>query len=103
MKNLKAIKVYRYDEKKCTWSFHEIKNVFITGTDQNYNLSDTLDKNVSCIMRVMNDLTCDILVSDRVVVSPCDSVTPPDDALVVVLVARNDHGMHTHHTKILCR
>lgn len=103
MRNLKTIKVYRYDEKECTWSFHEIKNVFITGTDQSYNLSDTLDKNVSCIMRVMNDLTCDVCVSDRVVIAPFDDAIPPDDALVVVSVRRNDHGANTHHTKILCR
>ncbi len=103
MKNLKTIKVYRYDEKECTWSFHEIKNVFITGTDQSYNLSDTLDKNVSCIMRVMKDVTCDICVSDKVVIAPCNDLTPPDDALVVVSVTKNEHGIYTHHTKILCR
>ena len=31
MKNLKTIKVFRYDEKENVWSEHEIKNVFIAG------------------------------------------------------------------------
>lgn len=103
MKNLKVVKVFRYDEKENVWSHHEVKNVFITGTDESYNLSDTLDKNVSKVMRVMGDVSCDVQVADRIVVMPYDAETPPNDAPVVVSVTRNEHGLNTSHTKILCR
>lgn len=103
MKNLKTIKVFRYDEKENTWSSKEIENVFITGTKESYSLSDTMDKRASQVMRVMGDLTCDVMAADRIVVMPCDATTPPDDAALVVSVTRNEHGTNTAHTKILCR
>lgn len=103
MKNLKTIKVFRYDEKENVWSNREVKNVFITGTSENYNLSDTLDKKVSWVMRVMGDVSCDVCAADRIAVMPCDASTPPDDAPVVVSVTKNEHGVNTSHTKILCR
>lgn len=103
MKNLKAIKVFRYNEKENVWSNHEVGNVFITGTGESYNLSDALDKNVSQIMRVLGDVSCDVQVADRIAVLPCGEETPPHDALVVVSVTRNEHGVNTSHTKILCR
>ncbi len=103
MKNLKTIKVFRYDEKENTWSSKEIKNVFITGTKESYNLSDTMDKRASQVMRVMGDSACDVMAADRIVVMPCDTVTPPDGAAVVVSVTKNGHGIKTAHTKILCR
>lgn len=103
MKNLKAIKVFRYDEKENLWSDHEIQNVFFAGFKESYNLSDTMDKNVSQVMRVMGNTECDIKVSDRIVVMPYDGNTSPDNALVVVSVTKNTYGENTAHTKVLCR
>lgn len=103
MKNLKTIKVFRYDETKCVWSVGEVKNVFITGTKESYTLSDTQDRETKQIMRVMGDVLCDIQVSDRIVVMPYEGNVPPDNAVVVVSVTRNEHGTNTPHTKILCK
>jgi hypothetical protein len=103
MKNLKTIKVFRYDEKENVWAKHEIENVFIAGFKESYNLSYTMDKNVSQILRVMGDCECDVSVSDRIVLMPYDGNTPPDNALVVVSVTKNVCGENTAHTKILCR
>ena len=103
MKNLKSIKVLRYDEKENVWSGHVIRNVFIAGFKEGYNLSDTMDKNVSQVMRVMKDIECDVKVSDRIVMMPYYGITPPDNALVVVSVTKNECGENTSHTKVLCR
>ncbi len=103
MKNLKSIKVFRYDEKENVWSQHEIKNVFIAGFKESYNLSDTMDKKVSQVMRIMGNTECDIKASDRIVLMPYEESTPPDNALVVVSVTKNGCGENTSHTKILCR
>lgn len=103
MKNLKTIKVFRYDERENGWSEHEIENVFISGFKESYNLSDTLEKNVSQVMRVMGNAECDVKVSDRIVLMPYDGSICPDNALVVVSVTKNVCGENTSHTKILCR
>ncbi len=103
MKNLNTIRVFRYDERENLWSSHELKNVFITGTKESYTLSDTQDRQASYIMRVMGDVSCDIEVSDRIVKMPFEGDIPPEDAVTAVSVTRNDQGIRTSHTKILCK
>ena len=103
MKKLKTITVYRYDEKNSVWSRRELKNVFYTGEKQAYTLSDTLNKNVNLILRVMGETACDVNPSDVIFLGTHQGETPPDDGYVVVSVVRNEQGEITRHTKILCR
>lgn len=103
MKNLNTVTVYRYDEKNEQWCKRELNNVFYTGEKQSYNLSDTLDKNVNLILRVMGDTDCDVIPSDVICLGTHQGETPPDDRFVVVSVVRNKHGAGTRHTKISCK
>lgn len=103
MKNLKTVTVYRYDERRDAWRKWELKNVFYAGTINDYTLSDTLNKNVKLVLRVMDDTTCDVAPSDVIFLGVHQGETPPDDVSVVVSVVRNGHGVNTSHTKILCK
>ena len=102
MKRLIPITVYRYDEKNDKWSRRELKNVFCTGTGSSYTLSDTLNKNVNLVLRVMDDTACDVAPSDVIFLGVHQGETPPDEKYVVVSVVRYEHGINTRHTKILC-
>ena len=103
MKNLKTVTVYRYDERRAVWSKWELKNVFYTDSTNDYTLSDTLNKNVNLTLRVMDDTVCDVIPSDVIYLGVHQGEIPPDDVSVVVSVVRNEHGVNTRHTKILCR
>ena len=103
MKKLMPVTVYRYDERNDKWRKWELNNVFYTDTTKTYTLSDTLDKNVNLILRVIDDITCDVAPSDVIVLGKHQGETPPDEKSVVVSVVRNEHGINTRHTKILCR
>ena len=102
MKNLKTVEVYRYDEKQNVWSKREIKGVFVTGTKDSYELSDTLSKNAKVVLRVFKDLSCDVEVGDVISLEKSDNIKPPQKSYVVVSVVKNEHGYKTSHTKILC-
>ncbi len=103
MKRLMPVTVYRYNEKNEKWRKWELENVFYTDTTKAYTLSDTLDKNTNLVLRVMDDITCDVEPSDVIFLGVHQGETPPDGASVVVSVVRNKHGISTRHTKILCR
>ena len=103
MKDLKTITVYRYDERNNVWSKRIIKNVFLTGTADSYTLSDTLNKNAGPVLRVMDDVVCDVAPSDVIFLGEHQGDVPPEGTVVVVSVVRNEHGTITRHTKILCR
>lgn len=103
MKKLKTAKVFRYDEKENLWRSWEVEGIFVTGTAESFNLSDTLDRSANLVLRVMGDTTCDVKAADKITFEPWEGTTPPDGAHVVVSVTRNEHGINTSHTKILCR
>lgn len=103
MKRLTTVTVYRYDEKDNVWSKRELKNVFCTGTNESYAMTDTLNKDAKLVLRVLKDTGCDVYPSDVIFLGTHQGETPPDDVSVVISVTRNKHGFNTRHTKILCR
>jgi len=103
MRNLKTVEVYRYDEKKNVWSKNSISGVFVSGTGENYELSDTLSKRASLSLRVFGNLSCDVAVGDVISLEKNDGELPPQKSYTVVSVTKNEHGYKTSHTKILCR
>ena len=105
MKFLKTAYCYRYDEKKNIWSKKEIKNVLVSGSNESYNLSDTLNRDAHIILRVMGDDNADILAQDVISFKEVQGNTPPDnDIAVVVLVSHNSLGSkRVRHTKLVCK
>ena len=105
MRFKKTVHLYRYDEKEGTWSYKELKNVLVTGSDKNYNLSDSLTRDTQLTLRIMGDSDADILPQDVISFSFKDKKSPPEiGAFVVVGVLKNDFGSkHIRHTKVLCR
>lgn len=105
MKYLKTVYVFRYDEKMHTWSRRELSSVLISGTLQNYSLSDTLNRDAYCVLRVMQNTDADVLPGDVVVFEVPEGDVPPDkNRAVVVSVTKNNRGSkRVQHTKIICR
>ena len=104
MKGLKTIYVYRYDEKENLWCEKEFKDVFVSGTKDSYNLSDTLNRDAHVTLRVMMNGNVDILPQDVISFSKSAGGTPPEDRLVVVEVRKNVWGSRrVRHTKIICK
>ena len=104
MKGLKTVYLYRYNEKENSWSEKELKNVFVSGSKDSYNLSDTLNRDAHVILRVMGNANVDILPQDAISFSKSEDGTLPEDRLVVVEVRKNIWGSRrVHHTKIVCK
>ncbi len=101
MKNLKTVYAYRYNEKEGSYTKTKIENVFVSGTNDAFSLSDTQDKNARLILRVMTE--GDIDVSPEDVISFKDGEKPEKPYSVVVSVTKNENGSKAvRHTKILC-
>lgn len=105
MRLKKTVHLYRYDEKKNSWSYKELKNVLVTGCDKKYNYQDSLNRDAQLTLRIMGDVDADILPQDIISFSLKDKNSPPDiGAFVVVGVLKNDFGSkRIRHTKVLCR
>ena len=105
MKYLKSVYIFRYDEKEHIWSKREINRVLVSGTYQDYKLSDTLDRDAHIVLRVMQNPDADVMPQDVVVFDENCGDTPPEDGkCIVVSVTRNTQGSsRVQHTKIICR
>ena len=105
MKYLKSVCVFRYDEKKHVWEKRVFEHVLVSGTQENFRLSDTLDRDAYTVLRIMRNPCADVLPQDIVVLSDKCGDVPPDAGFgVVVSVTHNTQGgRKVQHTKIICR
>lgn len=104
MKGLKTVYLYRYNEKENSWCEKELNNVFVSGSKDSYNLSDTLNRDARVTLRVMSDGNVDVLPQDVISFSKSEDGTPPEDRLVVIEVRKNFWGSRrVRHTKIICK
>ena len=104
MRFKKTVHLYRYDEKENIWSYKELKNVLVFGSDKKYNFSDSLNRDTQLTLRIMGDSDADVLPQDVVSFSFTNKNSPPDiGTFVVTEVLKNDFGSkRIRHTKVLC-
>lgn len=105
MKYLKTVYVFRYDEKTHTRKKSKLDRVLVSGTRENYSLSDTLNRDGYIVLRVLQNPDADILPGDVISLEDSPDDIPPDEVCgVVVSVKRNTLGSEkVQHTKIVCR
>ncbi len=102
MRYLKTVYRYRYDEKEHIWHKCQLFNVLASGTMNNYNLSDELNRDAYIVLRIMGEDNADIKVQD--VIAFCDGKTPPKEKAVVISVTKNSQGSkRVRHTKVVCK
>lgn len=105
MRFLKNVYLYRYCERENVWSCRELKNVLVSGDEESYNLSDTLNRDAQIVLRIMGDSDADVLPQDMISFSKSNKNTPPDvGTFVVTAVCNNKLGSRRiRHTKVLCK
>lgn len=104
MRFKKTVYLKRYDEKTQVWSHKELKNVLVT-VKENYNLSDTLNRDAQVILRVMGDGDADVLPLDIISFEKMDEATLySQKTYTVTAVSRNNScSSRLRHTKVLCK
>lgn len=105
MRFLKTVYLKRYDEKTNIWSYKELKNVLVSGNDENYNLSDSLNRDAQITLRVMGDGREDILPQDIISFDEINESSPQSKkTYTVTAVSKNVLGSkRMRHTKVLLR
>jgi len=105
MKYLKNAYVFRYDEKTHTWKKIILERVLVSGTAQNFRLSDTLDRDAYLVLRIMQNPQADIQPQDVVAFEDdLNDIPPEENRYIVVSVTRNTQGSkRVQHAKVMCR
>ena len=105
MKYLKTVYVHRYSESDDAWHKKELSGVLVSGTQNSYSLSDTLNRDAHITLRVMGNADADVIPQDVISFKESDGAAPPDnDIAVVVSITKNSCGSkRVRHTKIICR
>lgn len=105
MRFRKTVYLKRYDEKTNIWSYKELKNVLVSGNDENYNLSDALNRDAQITLRVMGDGREDILPQDIISFDEINESSPQSTkTYTVTAVCKNTLGSkRIRHTKVLLR
>ena len=105
MRFIKTVRLKRYDEKTNIWSYKELKNVLVSGDEENYNLSDALDRDAQITLRVMGDGRDDILPQDIILLDEMNEPSPRGlKEYTVTAVSKNTLGSkRIRHTKVLLR
>lgn len=105
MRFIKTVYLKRYDEKTNIWSYKELKNVLVSGSEESYNLSDTLNRDAQITLRVMGEGCEDILPQDIISFDEINESTPQSEkTYTVTAVCKNLLGSkRIRHTKVLLR
>ena len=105
MKFLKEITRFRYDEKEHIWHKKELKNVLVSGSLEDFKLSDEVNRDAHILLRVMGNDDADVLSQDVIFLGVTDNEIPPEiNTAVVASVKKNSYGSpRVRHTKILCK
>ena len=104
MRFKKTVYLKRYDEKTHTWSYKELENVLAT-LKENYNLSDSLDRDAQVILRVMGDGEADVCPQDIISFEKMNEESPRDQKVytVVAVVNNTSCSKRLRHTRVLCK